>query len=392
MNINPSSAIRTAVVGVAFASTLIACGGGSSAESGGGGPSVATCSPRTIPAAAPGSVAAVVDAAVGDVIAAQDLPGISVSVAKQGSVLYEQGYGYASLESCAPTQAGTVYQIGSVTKQFTAAVVLKLAAAGALDIDQPLTAYLPSPEFDARITLRMLLNQTSGLADYTDFPAASGWASGVSQQIVLAQIAQAAPHFAPGAAYEYSNSNYFVLGAVIEAVTSKSYASDLDAELLQPLGLHHTGVARPSDSASPYSRALVPNNLYDPSFTFSSGALWSNVSDLSNWDAALFGGLALPDSTFEAMTTPPDVPAFGQASPSNYAMGWARGQAAGGHPFAWHDGLTSSYSAFNGMLLDSGVSVVLLTNVPIADSRVLQQLAARILNGVCSSPANAGTC
>ena len=120
-----------------------------------------------------------------------------------------------------------------------------------LDIDAPVTTYLQAYGFDPRITLRTLLNQTSGLADYTTFTAATSWVGGVTQQTVLTQIAQASVEFAPGSAYSYSDSNYFVLGAVIEAVTSQSYASYLETQVLQPLGLARTTYDRPAGSASP---------------------------------------------------------------------------------------------------------------------------------------------
>lgn len=262
--------------------------------------------------------------------------------------------------------------------------------AGQLDIDKQLLTYLPGYAFNPQITLRMLLNQTSGLADYTDFPDARTWVNGVTLQTVLTQVAQAPVQFAPGSAYAYSNSNYFVLGAVIEAVTLLSYSSYIDAQILQPLGLAQTTYFRPAASASPYSASLAPSMIFDPSLTFSAGALWSNTADLTKWDAALLAGNAVPPAMFKLMITPPAVPFFGHPAQSNYGMGLALGQATG-HPIALHVGSVSSFTSFNGMLLDSGVSIVLLTNVAV-DTSVFEQLAARILSGICTSSTTASTC
>ena len=114
---------------------------------------------------------------------------MTVAIAKNGTVLYTQGYGYADLSNCQAAQPDNNFQIGSVTKQFTAAAVLQLQNTGMLDIDHAVVSYLPSYGFDSRITLRMLLNQTSGLADYLAFAAAPSWVNGVSEQTVLTAIA-----------------------------------------------------------------------------------------------------------------------------------------------------------------------------------------------------------
>ena len=156
--------------------SLLGCGGGSQ-------PSSQSCPPLSGPALS--GLGLIVDVLVANEMKAQGLAGMSVAIAKKGKILYAQGYGYADLSTCQPVQAGTEFQIGSITKQFTAAAVLRLWNAGALSIDAPVVAYLGGYGFDPRITLRMLLNQTSGLQDYLGFPAASAWVGGVSEQTVL---------------------------------------------------------------------------------------------------------------------------------------------------------------------------------------------------------------
>jgi CubicO group peptidase (beta-lactamase class C family) len=243
---------------------------------------------------------------------AQSLVGVAVAVAKNGTILYTQGYGYANLDTCLQVRPSMDFQIGSVTKQFTAAAVLQLQNAGKLNIDDPAVTYLPSYAIDPRITLRMLLTQTSGLQNYLDFPEASSWFSGVSEQTVLTQIAQAPLLFTPGTYYAYSNSNYFVLGSVIEEVSSLTYPSHMAANIFQPLGLNNTSYLQPAGAASPYTQGPSPGAIPDPSLYFSAGALWSNVQDLAIWDAALLNGKVIPPAWFTVMVTPSGTPMYPQ--------------------------------------------------------------------------------
>lgn len=286
-----------------------------------------SCPP--LPGPASSGLGSIVDGLVADEMKAQGLAGMSVAIAKEGTVLYTQGYGYADLSICQPVQPAIDFQIGSVTKQFTAAAVLQLQNSGALNIDCPVVIYLGSYPFDPRITLRMLLNQTSGLQDYHSFPDASSWITGVSEQTVLSQIAPAPLLFAPGTAYSYSNSNYFVLGSVIEAASSTTYSDYMAANVLQPVALYNTSYLRPSASASPYNAGQGCGLIADPSYNFSAGALWSNVADLATWDAALLNGKVIPASLFSVMVTAATVPNYPQGGPSQYAMGWVRGTEVG---------------------------------------------------------------
>ena len=363
---------------------LIACGGSSTAVLG------RSCPPPPTPTSPSGSIGSIVDPLIANEMMAQGLVGMAVAIAKNGTILYSRGYGYADLSTCQPVQPGNEFQIGSVTKQFTAAAVLQLQNAGTLDIDHTVASYLPSYGFDSRITLRMLLNQTSGLADYLGFPAAASWFNGVSEQTVLTQIAQASLNFAPGSFFSYSNSNYFVLGSVIETVSGLTYPNYLAGNVFKPAGLSETSYLRPPDSASPYNPGPIPGLIPDPSLPFSAGALWSNVEDLATWDAALLDGKVIPASLFTAMVTPPLVPSS-QGGPSSYAMGWVRDSAAG-HPFVWHNGEINSYAAFNGVFLDDGFSVSVLTNMRVNENTPLLNLGEQLINGICASTATAGNC
>lgn len=396
------------VLGVASLLLCYACGGGGGVEgapstgggsgsgSGGGGSSGGACPPPTAGTTSGSGTAfaTLVDPVVMQEIRTQGLPGMTVALAKNGTILYSQGYGYADLGTCLPMPASAEMQIGSVTKQFTAVAVLQLYSAGTLDIDKPLITYLPTYAFDPRITPRMLLNQTSGLQDYLYFPELAQYANGGPESVALSAIVQRTLDFTPGTAFEYSNSNYFVLGSVIEAVTSGTYAGYLASHVLTPAGLSNTFFQRPAHSASPYvpsATGPMPGRVFDPSVYFAAGALWSTVQDLSEWDAALFGSTAVVSQSLRTlMLTPPAVPIFQSSVPSPYGMGLVQGGTLAGHPFAWHDGQTTSYTSFNGVLTDDGFSIAILTNFPTQTS--LLSFAQTLIESICNSAATASSC
>lgn len=396
--------LATWMVLISAAATL--CGG-----CGGGGSSATikkpvslldACPARSPPPSASGSIASIVDGLVVAKMKAQGLPGMSIEIAKQGTVIYSQGYGYADLGSCRTVQADTEFQIGSVTKQFTAAAVLQMEKAGLVNLDAPVAQYLPSYAIDPRITVRMLLNQTSGLDDYLGFPKPTGWINGLSQQTALTAIVQAPLLFSPGTAYSYSNSNYYILGAVIETVSGTTYADYVSSHILQPTTLTHTSFTQALTAALPYSytnpavagtTGLAVGIVPDASVFFSAGNLWSNVHDLAIWDAALRAGSVLPAAQWAEMTTPPaSVPVLQQSGVSStYAMGW-QAETIGVHPFLWHNGQTLAYTAFNGQFFDDGWSITILTNVDIQEPTPLLDFAHSVIAGICGNAATTSSC
>ena len=395
--------VRSTLIGSSFLVLCVACGGG-----GGGSPPsptppppppppppTASCPvlpPSTQPA---DSLAGIVDAAVDAEMKAQHLPGLTIAISKNGVTQYAHAYGYADLGTCREMQVTDSMQIGSVTKQFTASAVLQLQEAGLIDIDHTVLSYLPTYAFDSRITVRMLLNHTSGLADYLGFPGLEQYAlSGGPESVALDAIAQASLRFTPGTAFEYSNSNYFVLGSIIEAVSSQTYADYLSTQVYPLAGLTHTSYLQPADAAHPYGSVSVGGPyagvILHPSVNFAAGQLWSNVEDLATWDAAWMSGQVVSQESMNLMRTPPAVNMFGTSTPSSYGMGWAEGPQVSGHPFIWHNGLTTSYSAFNGVLTDSGLSITVLTNYTVAEGTPLLPLAQQIVGTICDTPAAGG--
>jgi D-alanyl-D-alanine carboxypeptidase len=393
--------VRFAIVGFSVLVLCAACGGeeNSTADNGQNPPppppSQQGCPALPASTLPRDSLGGIVDAAVATEMTARGMPGMTVAVAKNGTILYAQGYGYSDLASCRPMQATEKMHIGSITKQFTAAAVLQLRETGLIDIDRTVASYLPGYAFDPRITVRMLLNQTSGLQDYLDFPSLQQYAaSGAPQSTVLSAVVQTPLNFPPGTAYQYSNSNYYILGSVIEAVSSQTYEDYLASNVLTPAGLSNTSYLQPPVAASGYaqSQAGVPQaaTLPHSSAYFSAGQLWSNVQDLALWDAALLGGQVIPQAAFNEMLTPAAVPYFGDADASNYGMGWLLHSPVSGHAFVWHNGGSTAYTSFNGLLTDAGFSVTVLANSVWNENVPLLDFGTRLIHSICNAPAAGG--
>jgi D-alanyl-D-alanine carboxypeptidase len=364
------------VVSLAMALALVGCGGTSAPSSAGRQPT---------------SLGATVDAIAQAAMQQQGMPGMTVALAKKGTMLYVQGYGVSDLTTRQPTQPSLLFEIGSITKQFTAALIMKLQEQGQLHVDDSITTYLPEYNFPSAITLRMMLTHTSGLANFTDFPQLGDWVrNGVSEATVLTAVSQAPLQFQPGTQYSYSNSNFFALGTIIEKLTGQSYADNLDHEIFQPLGLANTYYSLPpaDQSASGYATnvsGLVPAILWDRSAAFAAGALSSNVYDLAAWDNALISGKVVSPASFKAMTTSNGFQIPGGGSYGFGLLLWTFNN----RPIIWHDGQIGGFTTETAVFLDSGFTVVVLTNDQDANP---DAVVLKIMNTVCNSSQLAGSC
>lgn len=349
------------------------------------------CGGSSAPSMRTASLGSTVDGIAQAALQQQGIPGMTVALAKNGTMLYVQGYGVTDLTTRAPAQPNVIFEIGSITKQFTAALIMKLQEQGQLQVDDSIELYLPEYNFPPAITLRMMLTHTSGLADFTNFPQLGEWVkNGVSEATVLTAVSQAPLEFEPGTQYSYSNSNFFALGTIIEKLTGQSYAADLEQEIFQPLGLMNTFYALPppSQTATGYTNngsGLVPAIIWDRSAAFAAGALSTNVYDLVAWDDALIHGKVVSPASFQAMTTSNGFMLPGGGS---YGFGLAL-WTFNGRPIIWHDGQIGGFTAETAVFLDSGFSLVVLTNDQDAnpDAVVLQ-----IMNAVCNSQQLSGNC
>jgi CubicO group peptidase (beta-lactamase class C family) len=239
----------------------------------------------------------------------------TVLVAEGGSVIYKKGFGMADFEWQIPNTPDTKFRLGSITKQFTSALILQLVEEGKLTLETTLAAALPYYRTDtgARVTIHQLLNHTSGIPSYTSLPTFRSDVSrdpyGVKE--FVEKYCSGDLEFEPGSTFRYNNSGYFILGAIIEQVTGQPYDAVLQQRLLTPLGMLATGYDRSGPILERRARGYeqsagnVRNADYlDMSLPYAAGSLYSTVEDLYRWDQALYGDGVLPAAAKARMFTP----------------------------------------------------------------------------------------
>lgn len=301
-----------------------------------------------------------------DAILAEDIatsaPGASVLIAQDDRIIYRTARGSANLELGVPLSPNQVFRIGSLTKTFTAAAILKLGAAGKLSLDDPLAKFLPDFPKGGQITLAELLDHTAGVSDAWDVDPTK--LQGTSSLVKL--IAGHAPDFSPGTAWAYSNSGYILLGAVVEKVTGQPWHAAIHSLLAQPLGLSQTAYY-PDEAVVPGS--VVGYSLDDrgkvihPPFASISGpgaagALTSTVDDLFRWMRALAIGRALPPGLYEAMSS---AKATTAGTPVPYGYGLMLGTVRG-ELVVEHNGGIEGFASQLTYFPKQHVTVVVLAN------------------------------
>ena len=250
-------------------------------------------------------------------VTAGDTSGAAVLVARDGKIVFQGGFGFADIEKKTPITPETRFRIGSISKQFTAAAVLRLAEQGKLSLDDTLDKYFPDFPHGGEVKLRLLLTHTSGLHSYTDKPDFIGR---VKEPIEPAKLIEwfknDPPDFAPGKGFHYNNSAYFLLGEIVAKVSGKPFGDHLQETIFEPLGMKDTGIyvnsAPPTGMARSYSFTngkIEPALDWDMSWAGGAGALYSTVGDLFRWNEALFGGKVLNEASFKAATTPVELAA-----------------------------------------------------------------------------------
>jgi CubicO group peptidase (beta-lactamase class C family) len=239
-------------------------------------------------------------------------PGASVLVSQGGSIIYQRGFGYADIDSGLRITPTTKLRIGSNTKQFTAASILKLQEEGRLSVSDTLSKYLPDFPRGDEVTLHHLLTHTSGIHSYTNVPDfVDKVPNHVAPNDLIAQIEGFDYDFDPGEQFRYNNSGFFLLGEIVAQVSGKSFEDYLRTTFFEPLGMVGTGIHRADldleDEALGYSYVSDATELavnWDMSWAGGAGALYSTVLDLHRWNEAVFGGEVLSAESLEAALTP----------------------------------------------------------------------------------------
>jgi D-alanyl-D-alanine carboxypeptidase len=310
-------------------------------------------------------VADPVDDLVKNEMATHQIPGLALKVVWHGKEIKTAAYGFANLEWDVPATPETVFEIGSVTKQFTAACILLLAEQGKLSLDDKISKYLQNtPASWTNITIRHLLTHTSGVKNYTGLDGFE-LSRHLTQAQFIAQIGELPLVFAPGEKFSYCNTGYNLLGYIIENVSGKKYWEFLSENILGPLKMSATTNREPSRilklRAAGYEQdktnGLV-NRDVDYTGLFSAGEIVSTVGDLMKWDAALDTEKILKNSSKKLMWTPGKL---NSGKSISYGFGWFAG-TLNGHKNIGHPGATSGFSAANERFPDDGLEIVLLCN------------------------------
>ncbi len=268
--------------------------------------------------------------------AAGDFSG-TVLVAREGRILYQNAFGYANLEWKIPNDLQTKFEIGSMTKQFTALLVLQFVNESKVDLNGHVSDYLPYYRKDtgSRISIKQLLDHTSGVPNFISAP---GFLDGPDSRVKYSVRDFVEKHcsgnleFEPGTKFAYSNSGYILLGAILEQVSGQSYERLLQERIFDPLGMHDSGYTHTETiiphRASGYERSgngLHNARFYDMSIPFAAGAMYSTVSDFLLWDQALYGERLLPARLRDLLFEP---------NLDDYGFGWGILIPKPGSPYA----------------------------------------------------------
>lgn len=293
------------------------------------------------------------------------IPGVALAVVKDGRVTKHEAYGIANLELKVPVRKESAFEIGSITKQFTAALILMLAEEGKLSVDDGITKFFDNaPSSWKGITIRQLLTHTSGIRNYTGLPGFEVTKKLDAQKFV-ATIGAQALEAKPGEAFKYCNSGYNLAGYIIEKVTGQSYWNVLRARILQPLGMSQTT----SRDLEPIVENRVDgyelkngrwvNRDSDLTDVFAAGAIVSTIGDLLKWNAALDSGKLLSQNGCNAMWSPAPING-GFKHP--YGFGWRLDDHKGRRTI-WHSGSTSGFTASLLRFPEEKLAVIVLCNL-----------------------------
>lgn len=312
----------------------------------------------------------------------QRIPGVSLAVVRNGQIIFAKGYGFANVEHQVPVKPETIFQSGSVGKQFTATAVMMLVEDGKLSLDDKISKYLPlAPESWKDITVRHLLTHTAGTADYPDD---FDFRRDYTEDELVKRAAIIPLEFRPGEKHRYSNLGYAMLGVLIGKVAGKFYGDFLQERIFKPLGMETARIISEADivpnRAAGYR--LVKDELKNQEWvsptmnTTADGSLYLTVLDMAKWDAALYTEKLLKRSSLDQMWTPARLN-DGQTHP--YGFGWALAEVRGHHLIA-HGGAWQGFKSFIARFVDEKLTVIVFANLAQANIDAIGRGVAALYN------------
>ncbi len=323
------------------------------------------------------------------------IPGVSVAVVRGGETLLKRGYGYVDVEwgVTTPANAEVSYEIGSVTKQFTSAAILLLAEEGKLDLDAEFTDYLDYDTRGRRVTVRRLLDHTSGIRSYTEMPVFGELTPQKLPRDTLVRLVEQVPFdFEPGTSLIYNNSAFFFLGLIVEEVSGQPYEDFVAERLFGPAGMEDSYYC--SEALTREHRAhgydavrpdmIIRARYLDHTWPFAAGSLCSTVGDLARWNEALHGGAILDEASYRAMTSP--APLL-DGTEIRYAMG-IMSEEVGGRRVIAHGGGINGFLSHLAWYPDEQLTVAVLQNStgPFGPELLANALADLVLGAPVAPP------
>lgn len=312
----------------------------------------------------------------------QHIPGLSLLIVSKGKTIRAEGFGLANVELHVPAKAETIYQSGSVGKQFTATAVMMLVEEGKVGLDDPLTKYFSdAPTAWKDVTVRELLSHTAGFGDYPkSFNFRKDWT-----EDELIKLVEAIPlAYPPGTKWDYSNLGFLTLGILIHRVTGQFYGDFLQERIFHPLGMDTTRIISEADiipnRAAGYR--LVKGELKNQEWvapmvnTTADGSLYFSILDLAKWDATLYTEKLLKKSSLDEMWTVVKLK-NGEPNKGDYGFGWFIEQRSG-HRCIHHDGAWQGFQTAIDRYVDDQLTVVALSNLSGAQPGKITQHVAEM--------------
>ncbi|MDH6134420.1 D-alanyl-D-alanine carboxypeptidase [Kitasatospora sp. MAA4] len=331
-------------------------------------------------------------------LVADGIPGVTAEV-RDGAGTWRGTSGVADLADGQPAAAQDRFRVGSVTKSFVATVVLQLVTEGRIGLDDPIDRDLPGVVANGQhITVRQLLNHTSGLYDYLNVvmsqpdPIRTARTAGYTPQDLIALSAAHSPQFAPGTSWAYSNTNYVVLGLLVEHLTGRPLGEEITRRIVRPLHLRDTSFPTTAQLSGPHldgyewldGPAAAPTDLteFSPSAIWGAGTMISTADDLSRFYRALFAGALLPQDLLNQMRTPHPIDDSGRA----YGLGLESRTYCSGTPAWGHSGSVAGYETFSFTTADGARQITLALNRNLTASPKADDDINRVLTlGLCNS-------
>jgi CubicO group peptidase (beta-lactamase class C family) len=312
----------------------------------------------------------------------QRIPGISLAVIKDGQIVLAKGYGLANVEHQVPVKPETIFQSGSVGKQFTAMAVMMLVEEGKINLEDKISKYFSdAPAAWQNITVRHLLTHTAGT---TDYPRDFDFRRDYSEDELLKRAEAIPLAFQPGEKWSYSNLGYVLLGILIHKVSGKFYGDFLQEHVFRPLGMSTARIISEEDivpnRAAGY--ALVKGELKNQQWvsptlnTTADGALYLTVYDMAKWDAALYTEKLLKKSSLEQMWTPVKL---NDGKTQSYGFGWNFSEIRG-HHIIEHGGAWQGFKSHIARYVDDRLTVVVFANLAQANPTKIAHGVAGIYN------------